>query len=366
MSINFDQTETYDDPKLGGSFLFSDIGHAKYIQAWEAGSANEDCEVEGVSYSKGFRVYVAAKKGESAEATKTRAKEIREKHTNGKYLNRVCLFTMPVASVTNRSADSKAQAKVQINQGAARVSAINPKVDLCTDGNKNSLAINLITIPSLVDAYARHKGWYTEALWDHQAVSGIGGSKNNDAKEDAAYCIPTLVEMRKAIWAALGEKDWMKLETDAPKLKEALSLYRNPWDGWVELANVPDPHPKAFYTGNKEVEDDNGVKRIPKKRQTTPAVLNFYEGEKQAQVEGERRIAEREGGEAKAGSALKVAFDKLSGTAKAVYTDEASWRSSEPEILEALKKAGKLTPPQTKKFADEYALAVDDVKLLAA
>lgn len=369
-----------DEPQLGGQFFFSSIGHVQYKPAWDCGSAGGDSEIEGVSYVKGQRIYIVAKKGETNEQTKARADTARKEFTNSKYLNRVVLASMPLASITNRTEESKAKSKFPFDQGATRVGAINPNLPIDDEKQDYAIGFQLITVPSIVDAWARHKGWYKEPLFDLGAVSGIGETKNRDATEDALFCLPTLVAMRTAIWNALGEDNWLAgkedlkkgndilvVATKSTKLQEAFGMYSVPWDGWAEMAQVADPSRKAYYQATKEVTDDNGNTRFPYKRNRAPAILRFFNGEKDAMEEGKRQIAAREGGDEKATKSLNgkdyaSLFPKLSKTARETYSDADIWAGAFPELADAAVKAD--NKPKQIALAKEYLITADDVVLV--
>ena len=367
-----------EEPQLGGQFFFSSIGHVQYKPAWDCGSAAQDCEVEGVSLVKGQRVYVVSKKGENGEECKTRAETARKEFTNSKYLNRVVLASMPLASITNRTEESKAKSKFPLDQGAARVAAINPNLPIEDEKQDYAIGFQLIVVPSIVDAWARHKGWYKDPLFDPGVVSGIGETKNRDATEDASFCLPTLVAMRTAIWNALGEDNWLAGKEDlkkgndvlvagtkSAKLKEALGMYGVSWDGWVEMAQLADPAKRAYYPGTKEVTDDGGNTRMPYKRNRVPAFIRFFNGEKDAMEEGKRQIAAREGGdEAKVSNGKDYAslFPKLSKTAKETYSSSDIWEGAFPELADAAVKAD--NKPKQIALAKEYLISSEDVVLV--
>ena len=367
-----------EEPQLGGQFFFSSIGHVQYKPAWDCGAATQDCEVEGVSLVKGQRVYVVSKKGESGDECKTRAEATRKEFTNSKYLNRVVLASMSLASITNRTEESKAKSKFPVDQGAARVAAINPNLPIEDEKQDYAIGFQLITVPSIVDAWARHKGWYKDPLFDPSAVSGIGETKNRDATEDASFCLPTLVAMRTAIWNALGEDNWLVGKEDlkkgndilvagtkSAKLKEALGMYGVSWDGWVEMAQLADPVKKAYYPSTKEITDDNGNTRFPYKRNRVPAFIRFFNGEKDAMEEGKRQIAAREGSEVKPivnGKDYASLYPKLSETARETFTSVDIWNGAFPELGDLAAKAD--TKPKQIVLAKEYELTIADLLLV--
>lgn len=384
--IVLDDSPQMDEPKLGGlSFVYTDVGQAVYkTTAIDCGNAREECEIDGVKYADRQRIYVVAKKGEGMDELTERAQNIRKQYTNSKFLTRVVLFSMPIASITNRTDESKGNSKFAANQGAVRVSALDPKKDI--EKQKNAVPSQLITMPSIVDAWARFQGWYQEPLFDPLVLAGIGDTKNRDAKEDTLYCVSTLVEMRKAIWAALGESNWMASSEDlkdsktdevlipatkSEKLRAAIVMYRSGWTGWIEMTNLPNPMPDAFYEATKEVTDDDGNSRFPKKRTRVPAVLRFFRGENDAIEEGKRQLAEREGGEAveqpKSTSATNgkdyaSLYPQLSKTAKEVWTDVNTWLQAFPALAQASALA--TTKPAQIKLASEYCLEPADVELV--
>lgn len=348
MSINFHtDEEEYRDPSGGSNF--SDIGQAKFVQRYFCGRLQEESEIDGVKYPSG-PVYVGPKtKGESPDAIRNRANAA-IKETGKKFPEWVAVLSMPVASLTNRTPEQKGELNFPALQSHCRIVALNAKE---LEQQENAIGFHLMFLPSLVDAYARDKGWYTEPLFDPQACSNISRT------EDAKYVIPTLKGFREAIWKALGENDWKAMyeSTEAPKLKEALALARNPWDAYVRTVRVSNPAKHAFYAK----KDSDPVEYT---RQTVMCVTEFFSGEKAAMDAGAKELEDRGGGEqATNGKVTAEQFVALlSKASKKAQVYAADWPAVAAAIHGELPKNA--TKPQLIKIAKEYEVEVGDVELI--
>lgn len=357
MSISFDTKETYDDVPTGGSGARGFIGQVKVIHGFRCGwNKEEEKEIDGVKYGKGPVFYT----GTDPDAAKSLAEEF-----GSKYANRVLLVTIPIASITNMNEDARGRWTSPAKVSDVRISPLSNK--------DNGVGLNFITLPSMVDAYARMKGWYEKPLFDTSVFSSV--AKDNIAVEDASGVIETLVSMRKAIWAALGEPDYTKTlgkdgnGTKSERLREALSTYAHPWSAWVRTADVPDPSPKAFYWGDpKGDEEGNGDGKVGR-RNRVPVIIEFFAGEKAAQDAGAKEL---EGKDAPVGATVSVEslnalFTKLSALAKKSY-DAATWESIVGAVLGEVEGVGgkDATKPKMIKIAKDYELDVADVELVKA
>jgi len=231
----------------------------------------------------------------------------------------------------------------------------------------NAYAYHLLMLPSLVDAYARSKGIYTEPLFSPDVCDGIG--KTADPAE-AKKVVPQLIAMRKAIWAALGEQDWkLMFETSkAPKLLEVLLITRNPWDDWVRVINVNNPASFAWRT-QKEL------------RSRVTCITQFFAGEREAIEAGKKELAERAersgdaADKAMAGNGnltadqLATSYQKASSTAKSTYSI-SDW----PDVVSAIRtefvgienKSQKIVDVKAAGVAKDYSVEPGDVKLIWA
>lgn len=353
MSIAFDTKETYDDvPTGGGARGF--IGQVKVVHGFRCGWNKEDeKEIDGVKYGKGPVFYT----GTDPDAAKALAEEF-----GSKYANRVLLVTVPIASITNMSEEARGRWTSPAKISDVRISPLTNK--------DNGVGLNFITLPSMVDAYARMKGWYEKPIFDTFAFSGV--AKDNIAVEDAGYVIDTLVEFRKQIWAALGEPDYTKTlgkdgnGTKSERLREALGTYAHPWSAWVRTADVPDPSPKAFYWGDPKGEEEGNADGKVGRRNRVPVIIEFYAGEKAAQDAGAKEL---EGKESPASTvsieSLNALFTKLSALAKKSY-DAATWQSIVGVVLGEVEGVGgkDATKLKMQKIAKDYELDVADVELV--
>jgi len=349
-SINIHTEEEYHDPKSGGTF--SNIGQVKYVQRYFCGRLADATNIDGVDYPSG-PVYVGPKtNGESRDAIKNRALEAC-KETGKKFPEWVALTSMPTASITNIPAETRAEFTFPVLQSHCRIVALNPKRDV--DAQDNAIGFHLLLLPSVVDAFARFKGWYTEPLFNPQACQGIGQT------EDAKFVIPTLVGFRTAIWKALGESDWMAMyeTTQAPKLKEALALARNPWDAYVRTVRLNNPAKNSYYAKKDKPDEFT--------RQSVACVTQFFSGEKDAIEVGAKELAER-GGDAQASNGKVTAeqfaalLPKTSAKAQVFGADFASVAEAIYKDLGADPK--KASKPQVIKVAKEYEVEVGDVELI--
>lgn len=354
--INNDPSEVYTDVPTGGGGNRGFIGHAKAVQVWQCGWAKEETVVADKTYPKG-PVYFKGTKEEAEDLAKEFGTE---------YVNRVVLVSMPSNSFTNLSEENKAKFQSGVISTDVRVVSMKSE--------NYGAALNLVYLPSLVDAYARASGWYEKPLFDVQALNNI------DKEADVKYVRDTLTEMRKAIWAALGEPNWELTheKTTSAKLKEALQkTYINAWDGWVRLLQVADPSPKGYYRNEPKANDtdpsksetSDGADGLIGRRRKIPCVVEFFSGEKAAVDAGAKEL-ESKGGEtngAVSQADLEALFPKLSVKAKKSY-DAATWQATAPVVLADLQAVGGAgaTKPKLVKLAGEYELDVADVELVKA
>lgn len=326
--------EQYQDVPQGGAGR-GFIGHAKLVQRWDCGWLDEATQILGKEYSKG-RVYFSGAK-EDAEAV---AKEL-----GSEFVSQVVLISMPVASVTNMSEENKAKFTSGIVQAGVRIVSLKSE--------KYGAGLNYVTLPSLIDAYARARGWYEKPLFDAAALNGL------DKVEDAGYAIASLAEMRRTIWAALGEADPTKTfqNTKSDKLKSAFeAVYLKAWDGWVRLIMANDPSPKAYYTDKTSGEG---------KRQRVPCIVEFFKGEKDAIEVGKKELGDEttKSPNGKVGDKDYASlYPKLSAEAKTIYTSVNSWIGAFPELGDLATKAA--TKPAQIKLAQEYCVTLDDLALV--
>ena len=357
-SINIHTEEEYHDPNLGNQSVFSDIGQVLFAMCHMCGWASDTITIGEDEHPSG-PVFLRRRKGESDEELSERCKDACAK-LNSKWPEYVALLSMPIASITNIDAERRAKINVVASRPFVRVMALNPKFEYDSEKNGNAVGWQLITLPSIVDARARYKGYYTEPLFDPTALSGISETA------DATFVIPTLIEMRKSIWKALGESDWttsydetnVSKATKAEKLRDCLILTRNPWDGWVRLAQVSNPSVKAWYTSKTKGEDV---------RKRVPVVLEIFAGEKAAIEVGAKELAER-GGDAQASNGkvtteqFAALLPKTSAKAQVFGVDFASVAEAIYKDLGADPK--KASKPQVIKVAKEYDVEVGDVELI--
>lgn len=340
--------ETYDSVSTGEFRSSGFIGQATGVRRWDCGwNADEREDMEGKKVPVG-RVYRAGTKEEAIEWTKA--------NMGLDFCSPVLLVTMPLASITNLDDDTKGKFKNPLVQASARAVGLGKDYKQ----SKHGPGLNLVTVPSMVDAYARLKGWYTDARFDVGVIGLI------DSVADCSELIEKLVEMRKAIWAVLGEENWTVNDpekVDSPKLKEALKNTLNTgWQMWTRLSVVHDPSHGAIYPK----KDGTGTDR-----NRVPAITEYFPNERAAIAAGEKELAERavvskipeENGH------KVVAYAKLSTMATISYPSEKDWNSVVDlianELLQLDGKPPKVKEIGVKKVIDEYGISVDDLKLFA-
>lgn len=324
--------ETYGDVPSGGG-IRGFIGYAKSVQRWDCGWITEDQTINGVEYHRG-NVYVKGTKEDARNVAEALGK---------KFSSAAMLITVPIASVTNMDDDNKTKFASGFVQAAARIVGMK---------SKHMAGLNLVTLPSVVDAYARLKGWYIDPLFDISVLDGV------DKVEDANYVCDTLTEMRKSIWKALGEEDYTKThdETKSEKLKEALkAVYMSSWEGWVRVYMTFNPESGdkgAFYT-----KDDGSTDR-----RRVPAVTQFFKGEKDAIEAGKAELAQFSQTESPNGKAsvadYAVLYDKLSKRARDSYKPSI-WPEIASDIVRILR-----TGKPVMAVAKEYEIDKADVELV--
>jgi hypothetical protein len=347
--MTIESEEHYGDlPAGGGGNVGGFIGLVAVRRRWLLGWNPEDRELDGLGkVSKGFSYY----KGSLDDARKL-AKE----HFDAQYDPKLVLvFTMPPSSFKNMTEENKAK----FVSGPISTHSVVVGTE-----SKYGAALNLVTVPSMINAYALDKGWIKESLID------LGQLRNIEETEDTTDVLTTLNEQRAALWAALGEPDPLKTYrekagdkkgTTAPKLREALAkTVGDAWDGWVKLGQVFDPSEGAW---NKSKS----------KRFKIPAILAIYAGEKSAIDAGAKELAERaeRSGESATSEAptadYAAMFEKLSAKAKKTY-DLDTWVQCAPVFVGEVQASGgkSIKTPAIIKIASSNELDKADVELLVA
>ena len=320
--------ETYDDPISSGEFQNRGyIGKVRVVRRWDAGFAKEDFETnDGKKFLKG-RIYL--------DGTKEAAVEFVKQYMNLEFVTPVLVVSTPLASVTNLTDETKDKFKSPVLVSAARLQGLG-KGDY--KQSKHGAGFNLVTAPSVVDAYARAKKWYTDPLFDVNLIGDIHATRDCDELMDK------LAEARKAIWAALGGEDWrVNNPGDASgKLAEALGLFAKSLEQWGRMHIVFDPSPAAIYDTKKEEK--------PLDRNRVPAITQFFASEREAIAVGQAEA----GGESKA----ELPWNELSEKTRSTYGDVNGLAGVLPDIIAALKTAPK------PKVAADYGLTVGDLNLL--
>lgn len=350
--------ESYGDiPQTMGPMKF--IGLAKGCQRYYVGFTANEIEVDGSKYAG--HIFVGPReKGEEPKATEAHAKDVLAAlGGNKKFVDNVLLITMPVASITNRSAEDKADPnkfRNQFIQSSVKTMGFDEKTNLKHE--KSQVAgLHLVTLPSLMDAWARWNGVYTKPIFDPQALAGIGGTA------DATFTFDTLTLWRKEIWAALGEPDWMKTynSSKAENLRKALwEIYMNPWQMWAEYMSVNDPSPKAFYPGKSKDDPDKMVD----KRHWIPVITRFFDNEHQAVEAGKADLNESDNGGAKAPGQAEymTVFPKLSKGALELYS-ATDWPATAASIRDDV-LAAKGLKPKLNKIKSDYGISQEDLDLV--
>ena len=333
--------ETYDAIPSGDFINRGYIGLVSCVRRWDSGFAKEEVvTADGKKYPANSRVYLSGDKEAAVEFAK--------QYMGLEFVSAVLLCSTPLASVTNLSDETKAKFKNPIIQTAARLQGFAKD----GRGGKHGAGFNFVTAPSIVDAYARVKGWYDKPLFDVNAIGDI----HNVA--DVADLIDKLIETRKVIWSALGAKDWKvnnAEEAGDGKLGEALGLFFKSWNIYARMHTVHDPSPSAYYQKKevKEGEDKSDRNRVP-------AVTEFFSNERTAVAAGQLELAESTTAQADGKLDVTKIWSKLSDEARFTYGDASGLQLSIAEIMAELAKK---TPPI--KVAKLYGLKVADLELLA-
>src|SRR3990167_1724106 len=245
--------ENYGNVPSGEFIPRGNIGLAQTFRAWGltlGKSASFDDEGEytngksrKVSFSTtGVRLWLRG-------GPKEKANEY-VKHYLGdtRFVTPTYVTTMATASVTNMTDETRAKFSPTIS-GECEVVGL-PKD---YQNAKNAAGLSLVAIPSVVNAYALGRGWYKDSLFDLSLVS------DREVHSDTKEQIEKLVEQRRVLWSALGEKaeNWRvnapdKLESK--KLVEAIArLVNADWGPvWLRMQTVFHPSPGSSYTQEKD------------------------------------------------------------------------------------------------------------------
>lgn len=326
--------EVYGDIPTGEFRSTGLIGHATCVRRWDCGwNKMPDFELDGKKYGVGH-VYAGGAKEDAQKIAAAMGLE---------FVTPVMLVTVPIASVTNLPPEGREKFKNPLYQAAARLVGLGKDYR----NSKHGAGFNLVTFPSMVDAYAVSQKWYDKNLFDVDAIGNISSQANT------AELLDALVAVRQAIWGKLGEtKNYLVNnpgETSAEKLKQALTtLATRPWTSWARVHIARDPSPGAIYT---KKDGTGGTER-----NRVPVVTEFFEDERAAVAAGMREIEQRES--AGEGNAADVngTWDKLSPDARTVYGDEATWKATFPSIV-ADANGGKPRPI----VAKTYGLSLSDL-----
>ena len=351
--------ETYGDVPSGEFIPRGNIGLAHTFRAWGltlGKSASFDDEGEytngkprKVSFSTtGIRLWLRG-------GTKEKANEY-VKHYLGdtRFVTPTYITTMATASVTNMTDETRAKFSPTIS-GECEVVGL-PKD---YQNAKHAAGLSLVAIPSVVNAYALGRGWYTDNLFDLSLVSGQ--EVHSDTKEQ----IEKLVEQRKALWGALGEKaeNWrvnVPNKLESKKLAEAIArLVNEDWGpSWLRMQTVHNPSPGSYYTQEKDVD---GKITTVAKRNYVQTIIEFFKNEREAQEVGAKELAaqDKDSGTTENGSGAPDLFDALSDGAKKQYGNSATFASLIGDIRQSIAsgKAKKLV-------MSEWQLTEADFELL--
>ena len=331
-NLNF-TGETYEPISSGEFANRGYIGKVRIVRRWDAGFAKEDLETsDGKKYPKG-KVYLDGSKDDAVAFVK--------EYMGLEFVTPVLVVSTPLASVTNLSDETKTKFKSPVLVSAARLQGLGKGGDY--KQSKHGAGFNLVTAPSVMDAYARAKGWYTESLFD---VNQIGDIHNVSDTNDL---LNKLAEARKAIWSALGSQDWLVNNPGdtSGKLAEALTLFAKSFETWARMHIVHDPSSAAIYATKKEEK--------PLDRNRVPVVTQFFASEREAIAVGQAEIDESGNS-----NASTINWDDLSAKTKETYGDVETLQMSIPEIKDALKTKAK------PKVAAEFGLTVGDLNLVIA
>ena len=350
--------ENYGNVPSGEFIPRGNIGLAQTFRAWGltlGKSASFDDEGEytngkprRVSFSTtGIRLWLRG-------GTKEKANEY-VKHYLGdtRFVTPTYVTTMATASVTNMTDETRAKFSTTIS-GECEVVGL-PKD---YQNAKNAAGLSLVAIPSVVNAYALGRGWYQDSLFDLSLVS------DREVHSDTKEQIEKLVEQRKVLWAALGEKaeNWRvnapdKLESK--KLVEAIArLVNADWGPvWLRMQTVFNPSPGSYYTQEKDVD---GKTVTVSKRNYVQTIIEFFKNEREAQEIGMKELAaQSDSGTTENGSDTPDLFDALSDGAKKQYGNSSTFASLIGDIRQSIAsgKAKKLV-------MSEWQLTEEDFELL--
>jgi len=348
--------ETYDSIPSGDFRPLTNIGLAKTFRAWAitVGKGTEFDDEGEYTNGKSRRVtpgplWLPGDKEIATTYVKKYMSETRFPPT-------LTFVTMAVVSVKNMSEESRdkfmSKSKTGVLSGSCPVVGLGSK--------KHGAGLNLVALPSMVDAYARGRGWYTDPLFD---LGLVGGGSN--IKEDTDDQIAKLIAQRTVIWTALGAKDddWKvnNVKELPQRLAEAIDRMANEsWKPtWIRMATVPDPSPGAFY--RKDVEKDGLVKNEAFRNQVQ-VVVEFFPNERVAQETGLKELAAQSSGGTVAsenGSEGPSLFDALSANAQGFYGDAQTFAQVLPDVRKALDSNASLA-----QMSKDYGLTPADVKAI--
>jgi|SRR3990167_521014 len=304
------------------------IGKVNANHRWFGGIIKEPFQTsEGKEIPKGPLYFPGDK--ESAD-------KFVKQYLGDKYFVKPCfVMAVPLASVTNMTDDAKGKwGLVQSSHALVQGIGKNYKA-----AKSNAAGFNLVTLPAVVDAWARYKKWYEEPLFDPSAIGDI----HNEL--DTSDLLDRLQAMRVMIWSKLGTQDWIINSKEAgasDKLADALQFGQKSWDRWAELLVVQNPAPGAIYETVKVGLGGHDRNRVP-------VILRFFAGEREAIAAGN-----------KASETSTIKWDDLSDKAKETYGDVETLRMSIPEITDALKTKAK------PKVAAEFGLTMGDLNIVIA
>jgi len=348
--------EKYEDGIPSGDFgPLTNIGHASTYRAYKVWVA-EDYTDEGEfnndtpqARGRGFHYFVTDKETVDAYAKKYLGDKT--------FPTRSLVTQMAVASIINMANENRTKFPSGLIAADCRFSGIPKDWASPETKSKNFAGLGLVAEPSMVDAYARAKGWYVKPLFDPTLAA------STTTVADAGAIIAQLVEQRKTLWAALGEKadNWRTsdVKKTSAKLGEAIDkMLNHSWRAWARMATVLDPSPGAYYTST----DENGD--VVAKRQRCQIVLELFPSEKVAQDVGLKELAEYTSGggdtNPSASATAPALFDLLSDGAKAMYGDTDTFSTVVEDIRELL--SGRLPEvAKLNKAASDYGLTVADV-----
>lgn len=123
-------------------------------------------------------------------------------------------------------------------------------------GSNKHAALQLIMLPSLVQAVALKRKWIDKPVFDYNELPSDAKSEITPEIEKY-YLDPTegkLVLARQALWKALGEDNWQAYTLDdtgkfgikAPKLRQIAQLmYRPNVEAWMKVSRILDPRAEA-------------------------------------------------------------------------------------------------------------------------